>query len=472
VSAGRSVPPEWLPGALLVDLYELTMAESLLAEGMAEYPATFSLFARSLPPGWGYLVAAGLDDALDYLAGLRFEEDDLAWLQSTGRFGDRLLDRLRSLRFTGSVRAVPEGTHTGPDTPLLEVTAPFVEAQIAESVVINQIHLQSLIATKAARCVAAASGRPLVDFALRRTHGADAAMKVARASYLAGFAATSNVLAGRRYGIPLAGTMAHSYVQAFPDESSAFAAFARAYPDGAVLLVDTYDSVGGSARAADVGADLAARGHALRGVRLDSGDLDGLARAARHALDARGLEGAIVFASGGLDEWAIAALVACGAPIDSFGVGTRFGVAADHPYLDMAYKLVEVDGRPTLKLSTGKATWPGAKQVWRPFGGPSAGADALGLAVEAGPPGARPLLETVMSAGRRRAPADLDEARRRCAEEQERLPRAARALDATSRPLAPTLALRAARDRIAADLRRRHAIGPREPSLGPTAGPS
>ncbi|HXF97135.1 MAG TPA: nicotinate phosphoribosyltransferase [Gaiellaceae bacterium] len=409
---------------LLVDLYELTMGASYLAEGMAEREATFSLFFRTLPPGWGYALAAGLEDALRYLEELRFSEDDLAYLEETGRFAAPFLERLRSFRFRGQVRAVPEGTAVFPDEPLLEVTGPLLEAQIAETMVLNHVHLQTLIASKAARCVDAAGGRTLVDFSLRRTHGGEAGLKVARASFLAGFHATSNVLAGRLYGIPVAGTMAHSYVESFGDELEAFRAFARAYPDAAILLVDTYDTLEGTRRAVAVARELARDGHRLRGVRLDSGDLAALSRKARAILDEAGFADAIVFASGGIDEREIARLLSAGAPIGGFGVGTRMGVSADAPYLDMVYKLVELDGRPVLKLSQGKATLPGRKQVWRVPGA----YDLLGLAE--GAEDGEPLLREVMRDGRATWSEPLPAIRERARREREALPERARRLEA------------------------------------------
>ena len=341
------------------------MAESYVGEGLAEREATFSLFFRSLPTGWSYTHAAGLDDALHYLEDLAFSEDELAYLEQTGLFTARLLDRLRRLRFSGEVRAMPEGTIVFPHEPLLEVTAPLVEAQLVETMVLNELHLQTLVAGKAARCVEAARGRLLVDFSLRRTHGGEAGLKVARASWIAGFDATSNVLAGLRFGIPLAGTMAHSYVESFADERAAFDAYARTYPETAILLVDTYDTLQGVHKAIATARDLAADGHRLRGIRLDSGDLLELSRRARALLDEVGFEDAMILASGGLDEIDIARLVDAGAPIGGFGVGTKLEASSSAPFLDMAYKLVELDGRPVLKLSAGRATLPGRKQVWR-----------------------------------------------------------------------------------------------------------
>ncbi len=431
--------------ALLVDLYELTMVQAFLDAGLAERQATFSMYFRHLPHGWRYLVAAGLDDALSYLEALAFDDEDLDHLASLGLFSEELLVRLGELTFSGDVRAMPEGTLVFPAEPLLEVTAPVVEAQLVETYLLNQLHLQTLLAAKAARSVDAAQGRMLVDFGLRRTHGTDAGLKAARSSWLAGFDATSNVLAGERYGIPLAGTMAHSYVLAFDDELAAFRAFARSYPDASVLLVDTYDTLEGTRNAAIVGRELAASGHRLRGVRLDSGDLVDLSRGARAILDEAGLEAAIVFASGNLDEGEIERLLAAGAPIAGFGVGTRMGTSADAPSVDMVYKLVELDGRPVLKLSQGKATLPGPKQVWRlAEDGPPA-SDVLGLASDDGPQGGRPLLEQVMSGGRRLLDEPLAAARERCA-----AGRAALGRGTVETGITPALA--ALRDAVAARL--------------------
>jgi nicotinate phosphoribosyltransferase len=431
---------------LLVDLYQLTMGESYLAEGIAEREATFSLFFRSLPAGWGYLLAAGLEDALRYLEELRFFDDDLAYLEETGLFSFAFLDRLRSFRFSGSARAVPEGSAVFPGEPLLEVTAPILEAQIAETMVLNELHLQTLVASKAARSVEAAAGRTLVDFSLRRTHGGEAGLKVARASYLAGFDATSNVLAGRRYGIPLAGTMAHSYVQSFEDELAAFRAFARAYPDDAILLVDTYDTLEGARLAVTAAHELEEGGHRLRGVRLDSGDLVELSRRVRDLFDRAGFADATVFASGGLDEGEITRLLDAGALIDGFGVGTKMGVSSDAPFLDLVYKLVDVDGRPVLKLSTGKATLPGRKQVWRIRERGVATHDVLGLADSAGD--GEPLLREVMREGRATWSEPLVESRERARRDRESLPEAVRSLAAKPYAVRVGADVAALRDRV------------------------
>jgi nicotinate phosphoribosyltransferase len=418
---------------LLLDLYELTMAQSYFDRRM-DAPATFNLFARHLPRDWGFFLAAGLADALDYLEALRFGEPDLAYLESTRLFAKEFLAYLGELRFSGSMRALPEGTVFFPDEPVLEVTAPLIEAQVVETAILNQVHFQTIVASKAARCVLAAEGRRLVEFGARRAHGADAALKAARATYLAGFASTSNVLAGQRYDIPIAGTMAHSYVQAFPDELAAFRAYARTFPDACLLLVDTYDTREGARRAATVGGELAARGHRLRGVRLDSGDLIGLSVEVRGILDAAGLKDAIIFASGSVDEHLIAEAMARRAPIDAFGVGTRIAVAADAPYLDMAYKLVAYEGRPVMKLSTGKATWPGPKQVWRTTRPDGTIEDRVARADEPGPAGATPLLTDAMTDGRRLVREPLTDPRERARRALADLPAAARRLTAPEVP--------------------------------------
>lgn len=414
-----------------------------MAEGIAEREATFSLFFRSLPTGWGYTHAAGLEDALRYLKRLSFTEDDLAYLEQTRLFTPPFLERLRNFRFGGSVRAMPEGAAVFPGEPLLELTAPLVEAQLAETMVLNEVHFQTLIAGKAARCVEAAEGRLLVDFSLRRTHGGEAGLKVARASWIAGFDATSNVLAGRRYGIPIAGTMAHAYIESFPNEQTAFAAYARAYPDSSILLVDTYDTLAGVRNAIAVARDLAARGHRLRGIRLDSGDLLDLSRAARVLLDEVGLDEAMVFASGGLDEADIARLLDAGAPIGGFGVGSKLGVSADAPFLDMAYKLVAFDGRPVLKLSEGKATLPGRKQVWR-----LEDHDLLGLADGTRSKG-DPLLVPVMERGRAADPEPLVALRERAAAQRKALPASAHGLEGEGYEVAVDSALEELRTQLA-----------------------
>ena len=347
---------------LVVDLYELTMAEAYLRHGPSGL-ATFDLFVRDLPPGQSFILAAGLVTVLEQIEGLRFDDDDLAHLAEATALGGDTLEYLASLRFSGDVWAVAEGTPVFPGEPLLRITAPIVEAQLLETMVMNLIHAQTLFATKAARVVLAAQGRPVVDFGMRRAHGPDAAMLGARAFWIAGIAATSNVAAGREHGIPTAGTMAHSFVQAWGDEEKAFRAFVDVWPE-TVLLVDTYDTLRGVERVIDLARELGAD-FKVRGIRLDSGDLEELAAVARARLDDAGLYNVQIFASGNLDEHRIARLLAAGAPIDAFGVGTHLATSADNPNLDIVYKLAQLDDRPLLKLSTDKATLPGIKQIWR-----------------------------------------------------------------------------------------------------------
>lgn len=415
------------PGPLVTDLYEVTMALSYLRRGMVA-DATFSLFCRRLPEQRGFLVAAGLADVLDFLERWRFDDEDLAWLLQAGFPADEVA-RLCDLRFTGDVWAVPEGRVVLADEPLLEVTAPIAQAQLVETFLLNQMTYQTAVATKAVRCRLAAPEVDLVDFALRRTQGVEAGMAVARLTAMAGFVGTSNVEAARRFGLRASGTMAHSYIEAFASEAAAFDAFIEDLPGRTTLLVDTYDTIEGVRRAIE--AFHRRRPPGPLAIRLDSGDLAGLAREARRMLDAAGLSQVRILVSGGLDEFALADLIAAGAPIDAAGVGTKLGVSADAPSLDTAYKLVEYDGRPVRKLSPGKATLPGRKQAWRLKGsnllGASVGADVLGLRDEPGPAGSEPLLVPVMTSGRRMlAEEPIDVLRRRCADDVAALPVTAR----------------------------------------------
>lgn len=411
------------------DLYEVTMALSYLREGMRA-PATFSLFVRDLPPGRGFLVAAGLEPALDHLSRFRIGRADVREFAEVLGWPVETLEPLHGLSFDGQVRAVPEGRLVFPGEPLVEVTAPLPQAQLVETYLLSLLCHQTTVASKAARCVLAAGGKPLVDFSLRRSHGPAAGMQAARLGALVGFAGTSNVAAAVRYGIPGSGTMAHSYVQAFPSEEEAFRAFARSHPGPVTFVVDTYDTGRGVETAARVLGELE-RGPGCA-VRLDSGDLGELARRARATLDAAGLRDVGIIASGGLDEYAIDGLVRDGAPIDVFAVGTRVGVAADSPYLDAAYKLVEYDGTPVMKLSPGKATAPGPKQVFR---GPGL-RDVVGLANEEPPAGTEPLLRTVMRGGLRTEPPDtLDAARARFEADLALLPEPARRIENPEAPV-------------------------------------
>ena len=389
---------------LFTDLYELTMAQAYYRQGMHQ-DATFGLTVRSYPPNRGFLVSAGLDDVLDYLAGLQFDEQAVAYLESLGMFQADFLEYLQTVRFTGSVRAIPEGRLFFADEPMLEITAPIIEAQLAETYIINQMNLQTSLATKAARCVWAAAGRGIADFASRRTQGSDAAMKMARASYIAGFASTSNVLAASQYGIPPAGTMAHSFISSFPSELDAFRAYASSFPDRTVLLLDTYDTVAGAWNAVTIAKELEQQGNRLTGVRLDSGDYAKLGRQVRRILDQEALDYVRILVSGGLDEFELESLVSAGAPIDLFGVGTKAGVSADAPWTDMVYKLACFDGRPVMKLSEGKMSLPGTKQIFRRRDSDEGLiGDIVGLQEESGPVGSEPLMEEVMVDGSRTGP--------------------------------------------------------------------
>jgi nicotinate phosphoribosyltransferase len=412
--------------ALLTDLYELNMAASYLRRGMTQ-PATFSLFVRDLPERWGFLVACGLDRCLDYLESLRFTDEDLDYLRREVRYPEGTLEAFRNLRFTGHVRAVPEGRVVFPDEPLLEVTAPLPEAQLVETYLLNQVTYQTAVASKAARCRLAAPEATMVDFSFRRVHGAEAGLGVARATAIAGFAATSNVEAARVLGLRATGTMAHSYVEAFPSEAEAFRAFAEDFPDRVTLLVDTYDTRRGVAKAIEMAREPGGPGAIkLQAIRLDSGDLETLAKDARRALDEAGLRHVRILASGGLDEHVISRLAVAGAPIDSFGVGTKIGVAEDAPALDSVYKLVEYGGDPVCKLSAAKATLPAPKQVWRRRGMTG---DVIGLAEERDPPDTESLLTTVMRGGHREGEDSVASAVGRFAADMDALPTELRSLD-------------------------------------------
>ena len=417
-----------MPGGLLTDLYELNMAASYLRRGMDDL-ATFSLFVRHLPPDRGFLVVAGIDDALDRLEELSFGPEELDFLAGLG-FADDSVAAFGGLRFTGEVWAVPEGRVVYATEPILEVTAPLPEAQVVETLVLNQLTFQTALASKAARCRVAAAGRvDLVEFGFRRTHGVEAALAAARVASMVGFSGTSNVDAARRFGLQPVGTMAHSYVEAFATEVDAFRAYAQDMPGPVTFLVDTYDTLAGLARAVDVIQELGlAHGAA---VRIDSGDLVDLARRARQLLDDSGLPDVRVFVSGGLDEHDVAGLVATGAPVDSVGIGTRLGVSADAPFLDSAYKLVVYGDRPVVKLSPGKSSLPGAQQVFR---APD-GHDILGLRHEVPPPGTAPLLEPFMHKGRRLgARSELGAARARFEADLTQVPPPALALRAPRAP--------------------------------------
>ena len=434
----------------LTDLYQLTMAQAYFrAQRMGT--ATFSLFIRSYPPERGYFVAAGLRDVLDYLQDFAFEAKAVDFLASKKLFTDDFLHYLGGLRFTGQVWAIPEGRVFFTDEPALELTAPIIEAQIVETYIINQIHLQTLIASKASRCVQAAGGRAVVDFALRRTHGSDAGMKVARASYLAGCAGTSNVMAGQRYGIPLVGTMAHSFVSSFEHEIDAFRAYVASFPEQSILLIDTYDTIVGARHAAQVAEEMAQQGHKLLGVRIDSGNMAETAIEVRKILDDAGLPDVKIIGSGGLDEFELDRLTA--APYDSYGVGTKMGVSGDAPWADIAYKLVEYEGRPVLKLSTGKSSWPGRKQVFRQNPGPTKAAqDIIGLRDE-DLAGERLLVEVVRAGKPCMKQPTLRESRERLAADLAALPDGVKQLrDPIRYPVEFSDKLKTLREEIAAQM--------------------
>lgn len=415
--------------ALFTDLYELNMAQAYMVEGMQQ-TAVFDLVYRKLPEGRNFLLAGGLHDALRFLAGFRFSEEDLDWIHGQPGYRDSFIEVLRELRFTGDVYAVPEGTPVFPNEPLLEVRAPMVEAQLVETALVNFCHFQSLALTKAARVVMAARGRTVVDFGSRRAPGNDAAMAVARATYLAGGHGTSNVLAGKTMGIPLFGTMAHSYIQAHGSEAGALRAFAELYPH-TTLLVDTYDTLQGVRLVINLKKDLGER-FRVSAVRLDSGDLGALARETRRMLDRAGLRDMKIFASSGLDEYAIDRLVKSGAPIDGFGVGTKLAACADTPELDMAYKLVEYAGKGRFKLSAKKTVYPGRKQVFREMYDSTISHDTIGCFDELLP--GVPLLQPVMVGGRLVNPPSLEESRLYLRKELEHLPDELLTLERAPRP--------------------------------------
>ncbi len=470
------------PSPLLTDLYQLNMIQAYLDHGDTG-TAVFELFCRTLPPRRGFLMAAGLEQALDYLENLRFSDDDIAWLQSTGRFKQNALDYFAQMRFTGDVHAMPEGTVFFANEPILRVTAPLPQAQLVETRLINILHFQSLVAAKAARCMLAAQplpathpspgthpspaarpspaahpspaapGKVLVDFGLRRAHGAEAGVMAARASYVAGFAGTATVLAGELFGIPLYGTMAHSFIEAFDDETTAFETYARARPNNLVFLLDTYDTEAAARKVVALAPQLQADGIIVRAVRLDSGDLVALSKSVRAILDQGGLREVTIFASGGLDEDAMLAFARAGAPIDGIGIGTSLTTSADVPNVDFVYKMQEYAGLPRRKKSDKKATWPGRKQIWRRFAGDVMSGDVLAL--ESSRQDGEPLLAPVMRNGKRVAPSPpLDDVRRHARRELDRLPEPLRRLDGgTTYPVAVADELRT----LAAEVDRRMA---------------
>jgi len=443
--------------ALFTDLYQLTMLQAYFEEDLND-TAVFSLFVRRLPARRNFLLACGLDTVLDLLQNLRFNEEEIAYLASIGKFSHRFLDWLRDFRFTGDVHAVPEGTPIFSNEPILEIVATLPQAQLVETLIMNQIQLQTMFASKAWRVVSAAQGRSVIDFASRRMHGIDAALKGARAFYIGGVEATSNVLAGKRYGIPVAGTMAHSYIQAHEDEAAAFRAFVRLYPE-TVLLVDTYDTIKGVRKLVELADSLATNTPGeefkVKAVRLDSGDLSILSKEARRILDEAGLGKVGIFVSSGLEENAVAALLSSGAPIDGFGVGTEMGISGDAPSLDIVYKLCQYAGRGRIKLSTGKQVYPGRKQVFRAEKGGQDVNDTIARADE-DIPGSRPLLVPVMKAGKRlpnclpEGREALEQARNSAQKQVARLPTGIRGINhaASPYPVAVSAALSEDQNRV------------------------
>ncbi|HEY0666408.1 MAG TPA: nicotinate phosphoribosyltransferase [Gallionella sp.] len=412
---------------LLTDLYQLTMMQGYHDAGMRDV-AVFEFFVRRLRPGRGFLMAAGLEQALQFLEALRFTPQELAWLASTGHFNDGFLAQLETLRFTGDAHAMPEGTVFFPNEPILRVTAPIAQAQLVETRLINLLHYQTLIASKAARMVLMVPDKLLVDFGLRRAHGAEAGLLAARASYIAGFSGSATVQAGMQFGIPLFGTMAHSFVQAHDSEAQAFEHFALAQPGNVVLLIDTYDTEAAARKVVALAPKLERAGIRIKGVRIDSGNLADHARQVRQILDDGGLRQVTIFASGDLDEHELLQMLAAGAPVDGFGIGTRMDTSNDVPYLDCAYKLQEYAGRARRKRSEGKQTWPGRKQVWRSHSADGRfAADVVTLEDDAQPGEA--LLAPVMRGGRRIGPAmELADIRSHAADNLARLPEALRQL--------------------------------------------
>ncbi len=425
------------------------MAQAYASERMNE-TAVFELTFRKMPRNRNYIVAAGIGDVLDFLADFRFEAEELDHLRDAYRFPEQFLRRLKDVRFTGDVFAMPEGTLVFPNEPVVRVVAPILEAQLMETFVLNQIHLQSLAVAKAARVVEAAAGRGVVDFGSRRAHGTEAAIKVARATYLAGGIGTSNVLAGQVYGIPVYGTMAHSYIQAHDREADSFEAFSALFPQ-TTLLVDTYDTIDGVRKVIALARRLGDR-FRVSAVRLDSGDLGTLARETRKMLDDAGLQRVQIFASSSLDEYEIASLVSSGVPIDTFGVGTKLSVMEGGSHLDMAYKLVEYGGKGRLKLSSKKVLHPGRKQVFRQVEDGRMVRDVIGRFDERLP--GEPLLGAVMLGGKPLGPIRIEDSRQRLQRELARLPVELRSIEpaATAYPVSFSERLDADLETIRAEL--------------------
>jgi nicotinate phosphoribosyltransferase len=431
------------PSILLTDLYQLTMLQGYFDQGMEE-TAVFEFFVRKLPPQRNFLLAAGLEQAVQFLEGLRFTKEELEWVSGYGAFRPNFVRYLENLRFTGDVHAMPEGTAFYPNEPILRVTAALPEAQLVESRLINLLHFQTLIASKAARSTLVAPTKLLVDFGLRRAHGAEAGLLAARASYLAGFAGSATVLAAPLFGVPVYGTMAHSFIQAHDSETPAFEHFARSLPQNVILLIDTYDTEAAAEKVVRLAMKLERDGIKIKGVRLDSGDLADHAFKVRRILDDGGLRHVTIFASGSVDEYLLERLMEKNAPIDGFGIGTHMDTSADAPYLDCAYKLVEYAGKARRKRSEGKVLWPGRKQIYRRYDNNGRMREDI-LSLEGDRLDGEPLIQPVMRAGRRVLPAEsLKECRERCLSSLTRLPESLKIL--TRAPDYPVVVSEAVRD--------------------------
>jgi len=439
-----------LSSPLLADLYQFTMLQTYLEQDMQE-TAVFELFVRKLPPGRNFMVAAGLEQVIDFLENLKFSPEELDWLAT--RFPSHVITYLEKFHFDGDVHAMPEGTIFFPNQPILRITVKLPQAQLVESRIINLMHFETLIASKAARSVLVAPDKLLVDFGMRRAHGAEAGLLAARASYLAGFSGTATVLAGTLYDIPLFGTMAHSFIQAHSDESAAFEHFARSHPDNTILLIDTYDTEAAANKVVTLANKLKADKTNIQGVRLDSGDLAEHARNVRQILNAGGLKDAIIFASGNLDEYKLHALLSANAPIDGFGIGTALDISSDAPALDCAYKLQEYAGKPRRKHSEGKATWPGRKQVYRNYGIDGYMTGDIVALEESDPQEGEPLIQPFMRCGKRlRSNPSLHEIRNQTTANYRRMPASMIALKpAPTYPVTISTALRAMSNQLDMD---------------------
>ncbi|AEJ02661.1 nicotinate phosphoribosyltransferase [Nitrosomonas sp. Is79A3] len=436
-----------LTSPLLADLYQFTMLQTYLEQDMEE-TAVFELFVRKLPPGRNFMVAAGLEQVMEFLENLKFSPEELDWLAT--RFPPHVMTYLEQFRFDGDVHAMPEGTIFFPNEPILRITAKMPQAQLVESRIINLMHFETLIASKAARSVLVAPDQLLVDFGMRRAHGAEAGLLAARASYLAGFSGTATVLAGTLFDIPLFGTMAHSFIQAHQDESDAFEHFARSHPNNTVLLIDTYDTEAAAHKVVTLAKKLKADKINIQGIRLDSGNLAEHAKNVRQILDEGGLQNTTIFASGNLDEYKLQTLLSAHAPIDGVGIGTALDISIDAPSLDCAYKLQEYAGKPRRKRSEGKATWPGRKQVYRQHADAGCMAGDIVALEDDDPQQGESLIQPFMRSGKRLHPnPSLHELRSQTLVNYKRLPAAMTALDpAPGYPVTISSALRAMADQL------------------------